>query len=128
MRNVSLEKRKFLRLEINKKATCKFLGGDGTRFNLLAMLEVDTQIVNLSVSGACVAYECSISAGAVQKNGIVLLEIPFEEEPFSVNGRVAWCEKTETGIKAGLQFEVVDEEDRQKLLRFLNGELRFAKA
>lgn len=121
------EKRKFLRIDLQKKARCKFLGVEGNKFSLLSMVNVIAHIVNLSAGGACLNFADSVSACAAKEDGLVELELPLRQSAINLSGKIMWCEKTDTGVKAGVSFDDITEDERQKLVNYLNEELRFAR-
>ncbi len=127
MTEVTKEKRRYYRVNINKKAKCKFLEVGGTRFNLLSTVDVEVRLNNLSPGGACIDLEGSLGACAVQENTVIELEIPAPGQPITLKGKVIWCVKTATGVKAGLGFDEITEGEREKLLQYLKDELRYTR-
>ena len=127
MNDTTIEKRRFLRLDVHRKAKCRFLGGDNTQFQLFSLVDVIIDVNNLSINGACITCAGSPVAAAIRPNSRVELQIPVPDEAIAISGRVVWCESTETGMKAGIYFDQINEEISCKLLRYLTGELRFMR-
>ncbi len=121
------DKRKFLRLTITRKAKCRFLGDEGSRFNLLSRVEVDVELINLSIAGACINCTGSVGANAVRENRLVELVVRVPNKPVALPGRVVWCRRDGTEVRAGVAFEGIAEEDGRMLLEYLSRELRFSK-
>ena len=77
--------------------------------------------VNLSAGGACLQVRRPLGAGEVVH---LAFELPLDETPVSVRGRVVWCtredERSERGrfCEMGVRFEDVDASLVEKLRGF----------
>jgi len=120
------EKRKYSRLTLKEKAKLYLHGLGNTRHNPQSKVALAVYLLNLSVGGACFSYEGLSCVLSLKENDCINLEIPLPEQPLVLNSKIVWLEKTFSGIRVGVVFERIKEDEKRQLLEFLQEQVRFS--
>ncbi len=113
----ALGNRQFIRLDVTKPGKCK-IEVSGFTEQPSTELQTEIRVLNLSPSGACLCID-SESKLDLRRNDRVQLEIPVNEEALILNGRVKWSRKEVDGIKIGVNFESLNEDNGRKIRHYL---------
>jgi hypothetical protein len=118
------EKRKQPRFNYDKRTRCKFLGDKGTKLDVSSYFDFRIQILDISTGGARISCDGSAKPLIAQTGNLVEIRIPFEGKHLTITGKIVWYERTDSDVKAGISFNVLIEQDNNKLIRYLQKELK----
>lgn len=108
------EKRRHPRVDYHHPSTFRVIVFNGTQFKILSQKDFTGQLINLSVSGACLS--CPI---ALQLNSVIDLRFEIPSGTITVKGKVAWSTPDGDRFRVGIEFENIDPEQFIKIDQFV---------